>query len=49
MTIDEIIDDLLKESEVDYVGLWQIAQESREDLGGAIDGRGAEIKSANSW
>ncbi len=31
MNIDELVDDLLKE--VDYVGLWEIAQESREDLG----------------
>jgi hypothetical protein len=36
MNIDEIIDDLINESEVDYVGLWEIAQESREDLGARL-------------
>jgi hypothetical protein len=33
MDIDDLVADFLKESEVDYVGLWEIAQESREDLG----------------
>lgn len=33
MDIDAIVDGYLEESKVDYVGLWQIAQASREDLG----------------
>ena len=33
MDMTELVDDLMKESTVDYVGLWEIAQASREDLG----------------
>jgi hypothetical protein len=33
MGMKELIDDFVKESEGDYVGLWEIAQASREDLG----------------
>jgi hypothetical protein len=33
MDIRELVDDFLKESEMIYVGLWEIAQVSREDLG----------------
>jgi hypothetical protein len=33
MDIDAIVDGYLEESKVDHVGLWQIAQASREDLG----------------
>jgi hypothetical protein len=33
MDMSELVDDFLKEPEVDYVGLWEIAQASREDLG----------------
>jgi hypothetical protein len=32
MNMNELIEDFMKESEVDYVGLWEIAQEAREDL-----------------
>jgi hypothetical protein len=33
MDMTELVDDFMKESNVDYVGLWEIAQASREDLG----------------
>jgi hypothetical protein len=33
MDINEVVDDFMKESEIDYVGLWEIAHSSREDLG----------------
>jgi hypothetical protein len=33
MNMDEEIEDLMAESEVDYVGLWELAQVSRVDLG----------------
>lgn len=33
MDIDAIVNGYFEESEVDYVGLWQISQASREDLG----------------
>jgi hypothetical protein len=33
MDIDAIVDGYLEESKVDHVGLWQIVQASREDLG----------------
>jgi hypothetical protein len=33
MDMKELVDDLVKESEEDYIGLWEIAQASREDLG----------------
>lgn len=33
MNMDELVDDFIKESSVDYVGLWEVAQTSREDLG----------------
>jgi hypothetical protein len=32
MDMNEIVEDFIKESEVDVVGLWEIAQTSREDL-----------------
>src|SRR5229473_529664 len=33
MDIDDLANGYFEESEVDFVGLWQIAQASREDLG----------------
>ncbi|MGH7087919.1 MAG: hypothetical protein ACREFQ_03375 [Stellaceae bacterium] len=33
MNISELVDEFIKESDVDYVGLWEVAQVSREDLG----------------
>lgn len=33
MDIDDLVGGYFEESEVDYVGLWQIAQASREELG----------------
>src|SRR6266481_4485170 len=33
MDMNELVEDFIKESEVDFVGLWEIAQASREDLG----------------
>jgi hypothetical protein len=31
--IDDLVNGYFEESEIDYVGLWQIAQASREELG----------------
>jgi hypothetical protein len=31
--LSEIIDDFVREAEVDYVGLWEIAKVAREELG----------------
>ena len=33
MDIDGLVEEFMKEAAVDYVGLWEIAQVSREDLG----------------
>jgi hypothetical protein len=33
MNVDDIVSGYFEEAEVDYVGLWQIAQASREELG----------------
>lgn len=33
MNMNDLIEDFLNESDVDYVGLWEIAQTAREDLG----------------
>jgi len=33
MNIDALVNGYLEESEVDYVGLWQIVQATREELG----------------
>ena len=33
MDMNELVEDFIKKSEVDFVGLWDIAQASREDLG----------------
>jgi len=33
MQIDDLVNGYFEESAVDFVGLWQIAQASREDLG----------------
>jgi hypothetical protein len=32
MNMKELVEDFMKESDVDYVGLWEIAQTAREDL-----------------
>ena len=34
MDLSDLIEDFYKESSVDYVGLWEIVQVSREELGG---------------
>ena len=31
--LNEIVNDFIKEAEVDYVGLWEIAKVAREELG----------------
>jgi hypothetical protein len=41
VNMNELVEDFLKESEVDFVGLWEIAQASREDLGAQI---GEEVR-----
>lgn len=33
MSIDEIVDEYMKESEVDYICLWMLAREARDELG----------------
>jgi hypothetical protein len=33
MDLHELVDGYLEESKIDYVGLWQIAQASKEELG----------------
>ena len=33
MDLQELVDSHLEESKIDYVGLWQIAQGSKEELG----------------
>ena len=33
MDLQELVDGYLEESKIDYVGLWQIAQASKEELG----------------
>ena len=33
MDMDALVEDFLREAEVDYVGLWEVAQIAREDLG----------------
>jgi hypothetical protein len=33
MNMDELIDDYMKESDIDYIGLWQLAHSSRFYLG----------------
>jgi hypothetical protein len=33
MNLQELVDGYLAESKIDYVGLWQIAQASKEELG----------------
>ncbi len=43
MDFNELIDDFLKESEVDYVGLWELAQASREDLGAKTTAEAREL------
>lgn len=33
MNMEELVEDFMLESEGDYIGLWEVAQASREDIG----------------
>ncbi|MGH9808515.1 MAG: hypothetical protein ACRD9W_14915 [Terriglobia bacterium] len=43
MNINEIIDDFLKESEVDYIAMWEVAEVARDDLNAKTDDEARRI------
>jgi len=43
MDMRELIDDFIKESQEDYIGLWEIVQASREDLGAHSSGEARRL------